>query len=56
MVQTTLFKVAEVELKYSADYKIADRPKISSSASAYEVLLQQWNLLYLVAKRQYMCR
>ncbi|MEJ5962233.1 JAB domain-containing protein [Pedobacter immunditicola] len=44
MVQTTLFKVAEVELKYSADYKIADRPKINSSASAYDILLQQWSL------------
>jgi DNA repair protein RadC len=43
MVQTTLFKVAEVELKYSAHYKITDRPKISSSASAYDVLLQQWS-------------
>jgi len=44
MVQTTSFKVAEIELKYSVDYKITDRPKISSSEDAYRILMDQWDL------------
>jgi DNA repair protein RadC len=44
MVQNTLFKVSEVNLTYSPNYKIADRPKISSAADAYQVLIDQWSL------------
>lgn len=44
MVQTTSFKVAEIELKYSVDYKITDRPKINSSEDAYTILMDQWDL------------
>jgi DNA repair protein RadC len=44
MVQNTLFKVSEVNLTYSPNYKIADRPKISSATDAYQVLRDQWNL------------
>ena len=44
MVQTTSFKVAEIELKYSVDYKITDRPKINSSEDAYRILVDQWDL------------
>ena len=43
MVQKT-FKVAEIELTYSPDYKIADKPKINSSNDAFQVLISQWNL------------
>lgn len=43
MVQTTSFKVAEIELKYSVDYKITERPKISSSKEAYRIVLDQWD-------------
>jgi DNA repair protein RadC len=43
MVQKT-FKVAEIELTYSPDFKIADKPKISKSNDAFKVLVSQWNL------------
>jgi DNA repair protein RadC len=44
MVQNTSFAVAEVNLTYSPNYKIADRPKIISSNDAYNLVLSQWNL------------
>lgn len=44
MVQTTSFKVAEIEIKYSVDYKITDRPKVNSSEDAYRILVDQWDL------------
>jgi DNA repair protein RadC len=43
MVQNTLFKVSEVNITYSPDYKMADRPKISTSSEAYQVLRDQWS-------------
>ena len=43
MVQKT-FKVAEIELTYSPEFKIADKPKISKSNDAFQVLISQWNL------------
>jgi DNA repair protein RadC len=43
MVQNTLFKVAEVSLVYSPNYKIADRPKIKSADEAYKLLMNQWD-------------
>lgn len=43
MVQKT-FKVAEIELTYSPEFKIADKPKISKSNDAFQVLINQWNL------------
>jgi DNA repair protein RadC len=44
MVQNTSFEVSEVNLIYSPNYKIADRPKISSSKEAYDLVLSQWSL------------
>lgn len=44
MVQNTLFQVAEVNLTYSPNYKIADRPKISSSNDAFSIVQSQWDL------------
>jgi DNA repair protein RadC len=41
MVQNTSFKV---NLTYKPNYKIADRPKISSATDAYQVLRSQWSL------------
>jgi DNA repair protein RadC len=35
--------VSEIELSYKAKIKAADRPKITSSASAYGIALQLWN-------------
>jgi DNA repair protein RadC len=42
MVQKT-FKVAEVEISYKPDYKVSERPQISRSNDAYQILIQQWN-------------
>jgi hypothetical protein len=39
MVQNILFKVAEVNLVYSPNYKIADRPKIKTADEAYQLLM-----------------
>jgi hypothetical protein len=39
MVQNLPFEVAEVNLTYSPNYKIADRPKISSFNDAYGIAL-----------------
>ncbi|GGC63230.1 DNA repair protein [Pedobacter quisquiliarum] len=44
MVQYKSFEVAEVNLTYSPSYKIADRPKISTSKEAYDLVLAQWDL------------
>jgi DNA repair protein RadC len=43
MTQKT-FKVAEVEISYKPDYKVSERPQISSSSDAYQILIQQWNM------------
>lgn len=43
MVQKT-FKVAEVEISYTPDYKVSGRPQISRSEDAYQILIQQWNV------------
>jgi len=43
MVQKT-FKVAEVEISYKPDYKVSERPQISSSNDAFKILIEQWNL------------
>jgi DNA repair protein RadC len=37
------FKVAEVEISYKPDYKVSERPQISSSNDAYQILIHQWN-------------
>jgi DNA repair protein RadC len=45
MVQKT-FKVAEVEVEisYKPDYKVSERPQISKSSDAYQILIQQFNM------------
>lgn len=40
---TKLNNVAEIELKYSHKVKPSDRPQISSSSDAYEILNKVWN-------------
>ena len=42
MVQKT-FKVAEVQVSYKPDDKASERPKISSSKQAYDLLMQHWD-------------
>jgi DNA repair protein RadC len=43
MVHKT-FKVAEVQLTYKPNYKVAERPVITSSKDAYDIFLSQWSL------------
>jgi DNA repair protein RadC len=38
-----LLHIAEVELVYSTKVKPSNRPKISTSKDAYEILLQAWD-------------
>lgn len=44
MVQNTLFKVAEVSISYTPNYKASERPQISTSQEAYEVFIAHWSL------------
>ncbi len=41
--QISLLKVAEVELIYKSKVKASDRPKISSSKDAFNVLSKSWD-------------
>lgn len=43
MVHIT-FKIAEVQVSYKPDFKVSERPKITSSKQAYDLLIQQWDL------------
>jgi DNA repair protein RadC len=43
MVQNT-FKIAEVQVSYKPDYKASERPKITSSKQAYDLLIEHWDL------------
>ncbi|CAM4431413.1 DNA repair protein RadC [Pedobacter westerhofensis] len=43
MVHKT-FKVAEVEISYRPNYKVSERPQISKSNDAYQILIQQWSI------------
>jgi DNA repair protein RadC len=43
MVHKT-FKVAEVQLTYKPNYKVAERPVITSSKDAYDIFLSKWSL------------
>jgi DNA repair protein RadC len=40
---SALYKVAEVELIYKSKVKASDRPQITSSKDAYQVLLKAWD-------------
>jgi len=41
--QSELFNVAEVQISYNPNFKVSERPQISSSKDAYKILMQQWN-------------
>lgn len=43
MVQN-IFKVAEVQVSYKPDFKASERPKITSSKQAYDLLIEHWDL------------
>lgn len=47
-IQTTLFpvpsyRVAEIQLSYKSQVKASDRPKITCSRDAYNVLMESWD-------------
>lgn len=44
MEQNNLFNVAEVEISYRPNYKPSERPQISTSQQAYEILIAHWPL------------
>ena len=41
--QLSFLQVAEIQVSYHPHFKAKDRPKISSSRVAYEILLANWN-------------
>ena len=42
-IKHNIFYVAEIELKYKSPTKNADRPKISNSRDAYNLLIANWD-------------
>jgi len=44
MEQNNLFNVAEVEISYKPNYKPSERPQISTSQQAYDILIAHWSL------------
>ena len=42
-IQSALYQVSEVELIYKSKMKASDRPKITSSKDAYNILIHCWN-------------
>lgn len=44
MEQKELFKVAEVQLSYKPHFKAQERPQISSSKQAYNLLMANWDM------------
>lgn len=43
VLQSKLFKVAEVQISYNPKFKVSERPQIKSSNDAYRILRQQWD-------------
>ena len=43
VIQSELLKVAEVEITYRPKFKVSERPQISKSKDAYDILMQQWD-------------
>lgn len=43
MEQSEFFNVAEVQLSYKPHFKAQERPQISTSQQAYQVLLSNWD-------------
>ena len=43
-MEQNLNKVAEIELTYKPNYRIADRPKISTSKETYQLLMNYWDV------------
>jgi len=43
MKQNQTFKVAEIELTYKPNYKVTERPKITTSKDTYQLLMNYWD-------------
>ena len=43
-MEQNLFTVAEVQLIYKSKIKASERPKITKSSDAFQVLKEHWNL------------
>jgi len=44
MEQKEFFNIAEVQLSYKPHFKPQERPKITSSKQAYQIMLDNWDL------------
>ncbi|RZK65296.1 MAG: DNA repair protein [Pedobacter sp.] len=44
MEQKEFFNVAEVQLSYKPHFKAQERPKITSSKQAYQIMIDNWDL------------
>ncbi len=44
MEQTEFFNVAEVQLSYKPHFKAQERPQITSSKQAYDILISKWDM------------
>lgn len=44
MEQKELFKVAEVQLSYKPHFKAQERPQITTSKQAYDLLMANWDM------------
>jgi len=43
VIQSELLMVAEVKITYRPKFKVSERPQISKSKDAYDILIQQWD-------------
>jgi DNA repair protein RadC len=44
VLQSELLEVAEVQITYKPKFKVSERPQISRSQHAYNILMQHWDL------------
>ncbi|MGY0034373.1 hypothetical protein [Pedobacter sp. NJ-S-72] len=43
VLQSKLFKVAEVRISYNPKFKVSERQQISKSKDAYDIFIQEWS-------------
>jgi len=43
VLQSELFKVAEVQISYNPKFKVSERPQIRAFEDSYGALIQQWS-------------
>jgi DNA repair protein RadC len=43
-IQTSLFQVSEIKVSYQPKFKASERPLISSSKNAYDILIAGWDM------------